>query len=92
MKRSETRGYVFVFLGLLALLALTVWAAQFSLGSWGIVVTLAIAGAKAALVVTFFMQLRHSSGLVIVFALGGFFWLGILFLLTFADLLTRGAI
>jgi len=92
MKDRETRSYVVVFLLLLALLAVTVWVAQLPFGSWAIVVTLAIASAKAALVIVYFMQLRHSSGLVRVFALGGFFWLAILFLLTFADLLTRGSI
>lgn len=90
-KPSPVAAHLLVFVALLGLLALTVAAAFWPLGPWSVVVALAIAAAKAALVMVFFMQLRHRSGLVSVFAIGGFFWLSILFALTYADLLTRGA-
>lgn len=89
-KPSPVTLHVLVFLGLLVLLAATVGVAYLSLGRWGVVAALGIAFAKAALVMVFFMQLRENSPLVRVFAIGGFFWLALLFLLTFADILTRG--
>jgi cytochrome c oxidase subunit 4 len=51
---------------------------------------LAIAVIKALLVVLFFMHVRYSSRLTWAFASAAFVWLGIMFVLTFADYLTRG--
>ncbi|HZR82238.1 MAG TPA: cytochrome C oxidase subunit IV family protein [Candidatus Binatia bacterium] len=58
---TSPRTYVFVFVALIALTALTVTAAQIDLGWMNAVVALAIATLKAFLVVTFFMGLRFSS-------------------------------
>lgn len=90
MKRSSNASHVLIFAALLVLLAITVGAAYLPLGRWGVVVALAIAFSKATLVMVYFMQLRHRSSLVRIFAIGGFFWLALLFVLTFADYLTRG--
>lgn len=90
MKDKEPVTYLLAFLGLMVLLGLTIWAGFASLGSFGPVVSLGIASAKAAIVLVFFMRLRHSSPLVRIFAVGGFYWLSILFLFTLADVLTRG--
>jgi len=74
---------------LLLLLALTTGIAFLPLGRLNAFVALAIAIAKALLVLLFFMELKRSSGLVRAFAFAGFFWLGIMLALTSADYLTR---
>lgn len=54
------------------------------------VVALTIAVAKATLVVLYFMHVRYSTRLIWVVVVAGFFWLGILFVLTMSDYLSRG--
>ncbi len=75
--------------GLYILLVLTVAISLIDLGSLNIVAALAIAVAKMLLVVLFFMHVRWSSRMVWLFASGGLVWLGILFMLTMADFLSR---
>jgi cytochrome c oxidase subunit 4 len=82
--------YYFVFIALLVGTALTVAVAKFDLGPMNNVVMLAIACAKALLVVLFFMHVRWSTRLTWVVAASGFFWLLIFFGLTMGDYLTRG--
>ncbi len=53
------------------------------------VVALTIAVVKATLVVLYFMHVRYSSRLTWVIVIAGFFWLGIMFALTFGDYWTR---
>ena len=79
-----------VFGGLLVLLGLTVGASYLPLGPFGLVVALGIASAKALLILLYFMQVRHKSSLTRLFVGTGFFWLGILFVLTLSDYLSRG--
>jgi cytochrome c oxidase subunit 4 len=90
MEHPAPARLVAVFVALLALLLVSVGAAFVPIGPWSPVVALAMAAAKSALVIAYFMQLGRQPPLLRVFALGGFLWLGILFLLTFADVLTRG--
>ena len=54
------------------------------------VVALTIAVVKATLVVLYFMHVRYSTRLIWVVVVAGFFWLGILFVLTMSDYLSRG--
>jgi cytochrome c oxidase subunit IV len=85
------RGYFAVFIALLALTALTTGVAFLDLGGVGnVAVALAIAAGKAALVALYFMHLRYSSRLTVLFAGAGIFWLGILLVLTMSDYLSRG--
>ncbi len=86
---TPVRTYVFIWLALLLLLALTVGAYLLNLGALSTPVAVTIAVAKAALVALFFMNLRRSDTLVRVFAIGGIFWLAILLGLTLTDYLTR---
>lgn len=72
-----------------ALLVVTVLAAQINLGYWNTPIALAIALAKAALIVLYFMNVRHGSPMLRVFAAGGFLWLIILFVFTLSDYVTR---
>jgi caa(3)-type oxidase subunit IV len=50
---------------------------------------MAIAAAKVALILLFFMKLRSSSALVRLASLAGLFWLVFMFALTAGDYLTR---
>jgi cytochrome c oxidase subunit 4 len=84
------RGYLAVFVALLALTALTTGVAFIDLGGIGnVAVALTIAVIKATLVALYFMHLRQSSRLTMVFAAAGIFWLGIMVGLTLSDYLSR---
>lgn len=82
--------YYGVFLALLVGTGLTVLAAFFDMGAMNNVVMLAIASAKAMLVVLFFMHVRWGTRLTWVVVASGFFWLLILFGLTMTDYVSRG--
>ena len=86
---SSVGVYLLVFLALAAGTILTVIASRFDLGIWNTPIALGIAGIKAALVILFFMHVIHSTRLTWVVILASFLWLGVLFVLTFADYLTR---
>lgn len=68
----------------------TVLVARIDLGVFNNIAMLAIACAKASLVVLFFMHVRWSTRLTWVVIGSGIFWLLILFSLTLNDYLTRG--
>lgn len=80
---------------------LLVWAALFALGALSLgcallpdlpaklPVALAIVVVQASLVLSAFMNLGKASALVRMTALIGVLWLSFLFLMSFADLLTR---
>jgi cytochrome c oxidase subunit 4 len=53
------------------------------------VVALAIACFKALIVVLFFMHVKYSTRLIQLTVIAGLYWMGILFVLTFSDYLTR---
>lgn len=76
-----------VWVALLVLLALTFGAAHLPLGGFNVVVGLAIAGIKVALVALIFMGLGRSAALMRLAAAAGLLWLAILFMLTLADVL-----
>jgi cytochrome c oxidase subunit 4 len=81
----------FLVFGALALgTILTVVASQRDLGMWNTPIALVIATIKAVLVILFFMHVIHSTRLTWVVVIGSFLWLATLFVLTFADYLTRG--
>jgi cytochrome c oxidase subunit 4 len=84
-----SRTLIGAWLSLLALLALTVTLAYVPLGAGNALAALAIGTTKARLVAAIFMELRHRSGLTLVFAGAGLFWLGILLYLGSMDFLTR---
>ena len=83
------RVYYTVFAVLMVGTYLTVQAAYLDLGPLNTVVALGIAVIKATLVVLFFMHVKYGTRLIWTVAAGSVFWLGILFLLTFSDYLTR---
>ena len=81
--------YYAVFAVLMVGTYLTVQAAYLDLGPLNTVVAVGIAVIKATLVVLFFMHVKYSTRLIWIVVAGSVFWLGILFLLTFSDYLTR---
>jgi cytochrome c oxidase subunit 4 len=84
------RVYLGVFLALMALTAVTVWAAGQDFGPLNTVVALAIAVTKATLVVLFFMHVKYGSPLVKLAVVGAIVWLGFMLLITMSDYATRG--
>jgi cytochrome c oxidase subunit 4 len=85
--------YFIIFGALMVFTALTVFAAFTDLDRLfhgaNTVVALTIAVIKATLVVLFFMHVRYSSRLIWVIVAAGFFWLGIMFVFTISDYMTR---
>ena len=84
--------YFLIFGALMVLTVLTVVAANFDLGNEAIntSIALAIAVAKAVLVILYFMHVRYSPRLTWVVVVSGFLWLFIMIALTLSDYLTRG--
>ncbi len=81
--------YFGVFFALMIFTIVTVWISTINLGVLNTPVALAIAVIKATLVILFFMHVVHSTRLTWVVILGSFLWLAVMFVLTFADYLTR---
>lgn len=82
--------YVRAFAALLVLLVVTLAAARLPLGTAAnSLVALAVAAAKAVIVIFYFMHVRFSSRLVQIWAAAGFVWLVIMFGITLADYVVR---
>ncbi len=71
------------------LLAISVAAAFIPMNNYNTAVNLSIAGLMALIGLLFFMDLVHESTLLRLAAVAGFFFLIIMFPLTFADYFTR---
>lgn len=87
---QERRTYLLVAGALFVLLGLTIGSSYMHFGPLNIVITLAIAGAKAGLIILYFMHVRHSVPLVRLTAFAGLLWLVVLIGLTIADYQSRG--
>jgi cytochrome c oxidase subunit 4 len=81
--------YIAIFLTLMVLTGVTVAAAFVNLGVFNASVALGIATIKATLVVLYFMHVKYSSRLTKLTVVSGFFFLGILLMLTMTDYATR---
>ena len=86
---AQKKTYFLVFGALLVLTLVTTAVAFMNLGPLNTPVALAIAITKAALVMIYFMHLRHSTFLARVFAGAGVFWLLHFIIFTLSDYLTR---
>jgi cytochrome c oxidase subunit 4 len=90
---SEATGspalYVTVFIALVVLTIGTAVCSRLGLGRWEVLVALAFAITKAALVTLFFMHLLQMARLNWVIVAAGLLWLSIAITLTMADYLTR---
>lgn len=83
------RNYFIVFAVLMAGTLGTVFAAFQDMGMWNAPVALAIATFKAVCVILIFMHVKDSNRLTKTTVIAAAFWLGILFVLTMSDFLTR---
>jgi cytochrome c oxidase subunit 4 len=92
----SVRTYWMVFISLMVLMVLTVaaWYVEKhfvhlpELVAVGIAMAIAIA--KTALIIYFFMHVKVSSKLTQIFAMSAFVWLLILFVITMGDYMARG--
>jgi cytochrome c oxidase subunit 4 len=89
---SSLKSYVGTWAALMALTGVTVWVGYLDLGVANDVVALAIAVAKALLVILLFMHVKDSSRLTKLTVAAGFFWLAILIGITLTDYLSRPAV
>ena len=87
--KSSLVAYFAVFFALMIFTTLTVAASRVDLGAWNTAVALAIAVVKMTLVILWFMHVIHSPRLTWIVVVASFLWLGVLFVLTFSDYLTR---
>jgi cytochrome c oxidase subunit IV len=69
---------------------ITVAVSRIDLGRLNVVVALAVAFTKASLVILYFMHVKYNNSLTKLTAACGFLWLIFMFVITFADYLTRG--
>ncbi|MDF2439414.1 MAG: cytochrome c oxidase subunit [Abditibacteriota bacterium] len=86
--------YYKIFGALMGLLLITVLAAEVDMANFGmpwmnIIIALAIAVTKAVLIVLYFMHVKFSSRLIKICAAVAYFFLMIMFTLTYADYFTR---
>jgi cytochrome c oxidase subunit 4 len=81
--------YMVVFVLVVALMLVSVFLASAGMGQTYTFIALAIAACQAVLVILFFMHIRWSTRLIVLFAVGGFVWLAILIGFTLSDYLTR---
>jgi cytochrome c oxidase subunit 4 len=86
---TDPKTYFLVFGALLILTGVTTWVSFMDLGHLNTLIALTIAFTKAALVVLFFMHVRHSSRLTKIVVTTAFLWLIILFGFTLSDYFTR---
>lgn len=86
---TPRRTYFVIFFALMILTAITVWVAFIDLGPLSTPIAMGIAITKASLVLLYFMHLRHSTRVTWVVLVASFLWLGVLFVLTFSDYLSR---
>jgi cytochrome c oxidase subunit 4 len=82
-------AYFAVFVALMVLTGLTVWAAFQHLGAWNTPVALAIATTKGVMVALVFMHLRTSPKLTALVVGSSLLFLAFLILVTASDYLTR---
>ncbi len=81
--------YLAVFAALVIGTTATYLASTVDLGWANTPIALVIATIKAVLVILFFMHVIYSTRLTWVVVIASFVWLAVLFVLTFADYLTR---
>lgn len=82
-------AYFAVFAALMVLTVITVAVSRIDLGAFNTAVAMAIAVIKATVVILWFMHVIHSPRLTWIVVIASFLWLGVLFVLTFSDYLTR---
>lgn len=82
--------YITIFLSLMVLTALTVFASTKDFGPGNTIIAVSIAVLKATLVILFFMHVRYNDNIVRIAVFAGFLWLGVMIVLTLSDYVARG--
>ncbi len=80
-----TRVFLNVLVALLTLTIVTVAISRFDFGSGNMIMAMLVAAVKASLVMAVFMHLRWDTPINLIFFLGSFVVLSLLFLFCFAD-------
>jgi cytochrome c oxidase subunit 4 len=95
MKRPQPSGLPSLWIGpalawvaLMVLLAMSVGIAELPLGPLKLPLNLAVVAVQAVVMGLVFMRLNRASALVRLAAVGGFLWIALMFVLTFAAVLT----
>lgn len=83
-------GYVVVWGLLMAGFGLSLGLSHFYLKGFNVPVAIFIAFCQMMLVIIYFMHVRYSPRLTWLFVASGFYWFGILFILSLSDYLSRG--
>jgi len=86
---ATLRAYFMVFGALMVFTGLTVAAAFVDMGMLNNVIAMAIAFAKAAMVMAIFMHVRGSSNLIYFCIFGSLFFLSLMFYFPLIDVFTR---
>ncbi len=84
-----TKTFLFVWIALLCLTALTIKAAQMQMGEWSMVANIVIASTKASLVLWFFMHLKYEKRLFKLLLFVPIMTISIIIVLTFFDIWYR---
>lgn len=79
----------FLVLAVFALIQLAVGFSDLGLGHYKVVANLLITVVQSAILLTFFMDLRQADNLTLIVAGSALFWVGLLFLFTLTDYITR---
>lgn len=89
-EKTLSERFNFIIYGALLFLTVATYAlALVNLGAGNTIIALAIAAAKALLIILYFMHVRYSAWLMWAVVVAGLLWLGILFVLMMNDYLTR---
>lgn len=83
------KTYLTVLLTLLFLTVVTVWISGIHLGPISMFVAMAVATVKALLVLAYFMHLKYDSNMNRIMFFAGVFFLFIMFIFTYGDIITR---
>ncbi len=86
---TPVRTYVLIWLTLTIMTFVTFYVSTINLGQFNVIVALAIAFFKMMLVIWFFMHVRTDNPLTKLFVFAGFFWMGILLVMTLGDYFSR---
>lgn len=84
------KTYTLTWLALLGLALATTLIGFLNLGPFNMILAIAIATAKAALIASFFMHALYESKVVRIILAGGVLWFVIMVTLTLGDYVSRG--
>ena len=82
--------YITIFMALMVMTGVTVFAAFVDLGQFNFLIAMVIAGFKASLVIWYFMHVKYQSKLTKLTVATGIFFLAILLSLILIDYASKG--